>query len=265
MKLLKQALQRFLAARGYELSRIERERVVFANFENLAKGLEGLLSERGPAIPPNNQRTRLLARLLGTPPSQAYFIVQALARSREVPGDVCEFGVAQGETSTLIANEIQDLAAKTLHLFDSFEGLPAPTAEDRLIDDVLCLGTIEAYKGTMAYPEEMARARLRSISFPEDRIKVHKGFFPDSLVRGAGLPTSVSFAYVDLDFYDSILCALEFLHTRTSSGSIVIVDDYGFFSTGCKKAVDDFLRTKHAYVVEVPEERYGFCAVLTRK
>ena len=55
-------------------------------------------------VEPNNLRIALMGRLLGTQPPEAYAIVQALQYTRDVPGDVCEFGVAQGETSALIAN-----------------------------------------------------------------------------------------------------------------------------------------------------------------
>ena len=65
-------------------------------------------------------------------------------------GDICEFGVAQGTTSALMSNEIKGLKERNLWLFDSFEGLPMPTEKDQLKDDIFSLGSIEAYKGTMA-------------------------------------------------------------------------------------------------------------------
>ena len=130
---------------------------------------------KASCIRSNDLRTKLLAKLRGTPPSEAYFIVHALAKCQGLSGDICEFGVAQGETSTLIANEIQS-SNKILHLFDSFEGLPEPTAKDHLKDDIFSLGSMDAYTGTMSCPEEMVRTRLKAISFPQDRTIIHKGF-----------------------------------------------------------------------------------------
>jgi hypothetical protein len=208
----------------------------------------------------------LLARLLGTPPSEAYFIVRALAACKDIDGDVCEFGVAQGETSALIANEI--LASdKVLHLFDSFEGLPKPTEKDQLKDDIYALGNIEAYAGRMSCPDEMVRARLRAISFPQDRMVIHKGFIEQVLRENRDLPRKVGFAYVDFDFYEPIKQCLDFLHETTTAGSIIIVDDYDFFSTGAKAAVDEFLeaRSDRSYDLLVPNRQYGYFAVLTRK
>ena len=128
----------FFSFIGYNIVRIQSQPPVpFSNFENLAKAYEHLLNEaeKSNPIQANTMRAKLLARLLGTPPSEAYFIVQGLAKTRLVDGDVCEFGVAQGETSALIANEIAD-SNKILHLFDSFEGLPRPSEKDQLRDDI---------------------------------------------------------------------------------------------------------------------------------
>ncbi len=71
------------------------------------------------------------------------------------------------------------------------------------------------------------------------------GFIEDT-IHGSGLPESVCFAYVDLDFYDPIRIALDFLATHLSVGGTVVVDDYGFFSAGAKTAVDVFIEKHQA-------------------
>jgi len=221
----------------------------------------------GGHVEANDARPKLLARLVGTPPSEAYFIVGGLAKSRNIAGDICEFGVAQGETSALIGNEIRS-GPKNLHLFDSFEGLPEPTEQDQLKDDIFSLGSMEAYAGKMSCPEDMVLARLNAISFPSDRFVVHKGFIDRVLARDTNVPAKVSFAYVDFDFHDPIKLTLEYLHRTASIGATIIVDDYDFFSTGVKTAVDAFVRDKNsdaiAYDCFVPDNRYGAFAVLTK-
>jgi hypothetical protein len=269
MKTLRTIARKALDVLGYELHRSSGQQVNFSNFLNLAQAYEQRLNEsdNSTRIESNDTRTKLLARLLGTPPSEAYFIVHALARCKDVTGDVCEFGVAQGATSALIANEIQSLT-KTLHLFDSFEGLPRPTEKDQLKDDIFSLGNMEAYTGTMSCPEDMVRARLRAISFPPQRFVIHKGFIDRILRDDSNLPKQVSVAYVDFDFYEPLKLVLEFLHQATSIGSTIIVDDYDFFSTGAKAAVDEFLEEKNSTAVVydclVPNTRYGHFAILTR-
>jgi hypothetical protein len=241
-------------------------------FNNLSTAYELLLNESAKSnetIKPDAVRPILLARLLGTPPSEAYFLIKALAQTEPVNGDVCEFGVAQGETSALIANEISGCKNKILHLFDSFEGLPKPTDKDRLKDDIFALGNIDAYAGTMQYPEDMVISRLHAISFPDTRYVLHKGFIENIIHTDGNLPKQVSFAYVDFDFYEPIRIALDFLHTVTSPGSIIIVDDYDFFSTGVKDAVDEFILRKNSrektYALFTPDCRYGYFTILTRR
>lgn len=262
----------FLSRRGYalvpitELKLRSREK---RNFSSLCAAYEVLLSGEGSevAATSSGERAELLSRQFGTPPAEAYYILSALWQTKQVAGDVCEFGVAQGELSALIAHEILS-TSKSLHLFDSFEGLPPPGQNDELKDDVFGLGSMHAYAGQMAFPDNLVRERLRSVGFPPERTVFHKGFFADLVGERRGFPKAVCFAYVDFDFHDPILEALEFLHTVTTVGSIIIVDDYDFFSTGAKKAVDSFISDKNAdatiYDVMVPDPRLAPCALLTR-
>jgi len=272
MRILKKAITTALAAFGYRLNRLSEPKVSFSNFVNLAQAYEQRINEstkQEHQLSANELRPKLLARLLGTPPSEAYFIIHALAQCKKINGDICEFGVAQGETSALIANEIAQSPTKNLHLFDSFEGLPKPTEKDRLKDDIYALGSMEAYTGTMSCPEDMVRGRLDAISFSSQRYVIHKGFIEQLIHNDKTLPKAVSFAYVDFDFYEPIKIALEFLHTVTPSGAIIIVDDYNFFSTGAKTAVDEFVAEKNSsgifYKCLVPDIRYGYFAVLTKQ
>jgi len=194
--------------------------------------------------------------------------VEALFRCKDVEGDICEFGVAQGETSSLIANEIDLYSSKTLHLFDSFEGLPRPSEKDKLKDDIFSLGSMAAYAGTMSNPEKLVRQRLDAISFPMERCVIHKGFIEELIHEGIDFPSKVCFAYLDFDFYEPTILTLDYLHKVTTPGAIIIVDDYDFFSTGIKTAVDEFIHKNNSvntvYDFHIPNTIYGHFAVLTR-
>ena len=281
--MFKTILKTLISKAGYELHRSGthnqpngpdanfQAQVNLETFTNIAKAYELRLNELDQdahPILPNETRPKLLGRLLGTSPSEAYYIVKALAKCLVLEGDVCEFGVAQGETSALIANEIVR-SNKTLHLFDSFQGLPKPSEKDKLKDDIFSLGRMEAYTGTMSCPEEMVRARLAAISFPESRFAIHKGFFEQLLQTDRNFPKKVCFAYVDFDLYEPIKLALDFLHRVSADGAIIVVDDYDWFSTGAKTAVDEFVKEKNSqlevYDCFIPDTRYGRFAVLTKK
>jgi hypothetical protein len=78
----------------------------------------------------------------------------------------------------------------------------------------------------------------------------------------------VYFEYVDFDFYEPIKIALQFLHQVTPTGAVIIVDDYNFFSTGAKEAVDEFIEEKNRgaayYDLHVPHAQFGSFAVITK-
>ena len=204
-------------------------------------------------------RKDLLTRLLGTGISQAMYLLNELQDALEHPGDVCEFGIAQGATSALLANEIRD-TDKTLWLYDSFAGLPKPSPKDTLKDDIFNLGSMARYEGEMRCDAEEVQVRLRQIAFPESRARLRPGLVEETLTDENG-PGTVCFAYVDFDFYDGITHALDYLHRHLSPGGRIVVDDYDFFSTGAKTAVDEFIaRHPGAYNLVLPQPFAGhFC------
>jgi O-methyltransferase len=216
-----------------------------------------------PELPRNEKRAEMLYNLIGTTISEGIYIVENLHQGLKVAGDICEFGVAQGATSRLLATEIMATDRK-LWLFDSFEGLPEPSPEDKLIDDIFNLGSMNRYKGTMASPEAEVLSKLDAVKFPRTRAVVKKGWIKDT-VKGSDLPAQVAFAYVDFDFYDPIKDALEFLDARMPAGGRVVVDDYGFFSEGAQLAVDQFVaRMAGRYKFELPLPFAGHFCVLTK-
>ena len=82
--------------------------------------------------------------------------------------------------------------------------------------------------------------RLRAISYPSSRVKIVPGFI-ENTISLVDLPDKVCFAYVDFDFYEPILIALNYLNEHLSMGGCMVVDDYGVFSSGAGAAVDEFL------------------------
>ena len=110
----------------------------------------------------------LLCELTGTQPTEAMHLVGWLHEALAVPGAMCEMGCASGNTSALIGHETRG-SDRDFWLFDSFEGLSRPTAEDTLIHDIYDLGSMEAYTGAMAYPVESVQQALAGVGFPAAR------------------------------------------------------------------------------------------------
>lgn len=225
--------------------------------------LQLLAKTKGVQLSDNPRRTELLTQLVGTGTGEGSHLVVSLAAVMDLPGDVCECGVGSGATSALLANELRG-SGKVLWLYDTFSGLPAPTVEDELIDDIDQLGSMSAYVGHMSHPEAEMRARMKRLDIAPTAFHVMQGLF-DATIADDRLPKQVCFAYVDFDFYAPIKAALEKLSVRLTPGGIIMVDDYGFFSKGAQTAVDEFV-TSHAelFEIEVPDYCADHFAVLRR-
>ncbi len=266
------AVNRLLKPAGLRVQRVGAEGVSQSQFDFLwqkyratVQELYGCITERVfPDLPPIEGRLDLLARLIGTDVSEGLWVLDALHRALPLEGDVCEFGVAQGATSALLANEIR-ATDKALWLFDSFQGLPRPHAKDRLINDIFNLGSMEAYRGQMSFSDDLVRERLAEVGFPPERTHVVAGFIEDT-INTSPLPERVCFAYIDFDFYAPILTGLNFLASRLPVGGRVVVDDYGYFSSGVQTAVEEFIAAyPDSFALELPPAWAGHFATLIRQ
>ncbi len=207
-----------------------------------------------------------LQNLIGTSPYEGLAILNSLYQTKSIEGDVCEFGIAQGATSRLLGAFLLDEdLKKRLVLVDSFEGLSNPTSEDELKDDIFNFGNMADYAGSMAYPSSVALTKLEKIKFPKEQLNIIPGFIQDS-INTKEYPESVSFAYVDFDLFKPIQIALAYLNKVVQPRGVIIVDDYDFFSTGAKKAVDLFMMEHgSSYKIEIPEKSLGhFCVIIKR-
>ena len=149
-------------------------------------------------------------------------------------------------------------------LFDSFRGLSKPTEKDQLLDDVLSLGSMEAYEGAMATPAAAVIGRLKEIEFPPSRTRIVSGYVQDTIAKG-DLPREVCFAFVDFDLYEPILVTLNYLSDALSPGGYVMVHDYGFLSSGAQTAVDEFLLAKGSrFHKSLPPDYAGHFVVLQK-
>lgn len=237
--ILKKLINGALRPLDLEVRRFEPLRVDPKKYLRAIEELLGCYAQLGVAdLPPSKRRVELMARLHGTQVSEAVYLLKYLHESLAIEGGVCEFGVAAGATSALMANELRE-TNKDLWLFDSFQGLPKPTGKDLLIDDILGIGTIEQYEGRMAFGEWEVRDRLKNAEFPLSRVHIVPGFI-EKTINSRQLPETVAFAYVDFDFYEPIRIALEYLDRCMPPGGHIMVDDYGFFSAGAQAAVDEF-------------------------
>lgn len=162
-----------------------------------------------------------------------------------IPGDIVECGVWKGGSMMAAAMTLlgeHDLS-RTLHLFDTFEGMTPPTEVDRrAVEGIQASALLEqADKSSpiWAYASlEEVRANLASTGYPTDRLRFVKGKVEDTLPGEA--PSSIAILRLDTDWYESTKHELIHLYPRLSVGGILIIDDYGDWE-GARKAVDEYI------------------------
>ncbi|NET16486.1 MAG: hypothetical protein F6K08_28525, partial [Okeania sp. SIO1H6] len=159
-----------------------------------------------------------------------------------IPGNIVECGVAAGGSTALMATVIQRYSKQPrwLYAFDSFEGMPVPTAADKaggIPADLTGWGT-----GTCAAPEASTREICSKLGV-ENIVRTVKGYFEDTLPKMRNLVGAIALLHMDGDWYESTKAILENLYDRVSNDGIIQVDDYGHWE-GCSQAVQEFEATR---------------------
>jgi predicted O-methyltransferase YrrM len=163
-----------------------------------------------------------------------YAAVQRVAVDR-IPGDVVECGTARGGSAALLGMAIREAGfPRTLWVFDTFEGIPAPTSADP-DHDIAVLYTGD-FRGEM----DQVRQLFERVGIL-DHSRLVKGLFQDTVPRCDVGPIAV--LHLDGDWYESIRVCLDNLYDRVSPGGVIQIDDYGHWE-GARKAVDEFLAAR---------------------
>lgn len=132
-------------------------------------------------------------------------LAEAVLRTANLPGEMAELGVYTGCSAMAISSACP---RKTLHLFDTFKGIP----------ETCLVGRHRAgdFKDTSA---EDVRAFLGQAN-----VNFHIGKFPGTSVGLEWL--RFSFVHVDADTYQSTKAAIEFFGSRMVEGGIMAFDDW---------------------------------------
>jgi O-methyltransferase len=151
-----------------------------------------------------------------------------------IPGDIVEFGCYVGTTSLFIRrllDEQKQSDSREFHVYDSFTGLP-----DKLPQDKSAAGVdFQAGKLSVSKKEFLNQFRTANLKPPI----VHKGWFDD--LKPTDVPEQIAFAFLDGDFYNSILTSLRLVWPRLAPGALLLVDDYQRESLpGVERAIRDY-------------------------
>ena len=161
-----------------------------------------------------------------------------LVIAKNITGDVVELGCYRGMTSVEIQRVIAGWhSAKRLWLYESFAGLPSKVTQDN------SPAGMQFKAGELPASKKEVIRFFKQAGLPLPLIK--KAWFYD--LTPSDLPDRVSFAFLDGDFYESIMDSLKLVWPKLSEGAIVVVDDYQNEALpGAAKAVDEWLRTHKA-------------------
>ncbi|WP_368561804.1 TylF/MycF/NovP-related O-methyltransferase [Pseudoxanthomonas sp. UTMC 1351] len=184
------------------------------------------MHEIADVAPEGLQWEYLNRRITVTPKPSVLKLCVALAR--HVPGNIMEFGVANGD-STRILRRALGRSEKRIYACDSFEGLREKFEN--------------AEVGTFACKPPRIRG-----------VEIVKGYFEDSLTPELAAKVGrVSFASLDADLYSSTLCALNWLTPLLGSGSLLLFDEFLGEKESEKRAFEDWSRESGLRTVRIAE------------
>jgi O-methyltransferase len=186
------------------------------------------------------------------------FEVTALAEKKKIEGALVECGVAEGGTAAMMALTNREIGTifRPKWFFDSYEGLPEPTAEDyeggktghfiRPLPKGACLGTIEQVSNLM----------FDKLRFSAKEVNLVKGWFQDTVPVHRKKIGPIAVLRLDGDWYESTKIPLDNFYDQITPGGYVIIDDYGT-CFGSRKAVEEFREERKVYTPLISDGRGG--------
>lgn len=180
------------------------------------------------------QRNWTITSLVSTERREATMILSRYALLLTSEGDFVETGVFLGGTSALMIKTLLefDPCSRKFYAFDSFEGLPPPTIEDKKGESRV------GEAGNYAATQEIYEGNLKKMGVWDDKIiRVAKGWFKTTCPMSP--VEKISFLRLDGDLYASTWDAISALYHKVVPGGLIYVDDYGSYN-GCRQAIDKF-------------------------
>jgi len=170
-------------------------------------------------------------------PIRIRFLEEKISEILLLPGSVAEVGVFRGKSAKFLAESLPD---RTIHLFDTFTGMPDIITE---IDG--------NHWGVFSRTSLKAVKKLLS-GF--DNVRLHPGVFPDSAEEISS--EEFCLVHIDVDLYKSTFDACEFFYPRMVTDGILVFNDY--LAPKCKgatKAINEFFADKPEEIVFQGQER----------
>ncbi|MGE4292759.1 MAG: TylF/MycF/NovP-related O-methyltransferase [Desulfovibrio sp.] len=167
-----------------------------------------------------------------------------------IAGSVVECGVWAGGSVMAAALKLKALGDvdRNLYLYDTFEGMTPPTAEDvnNSGEEALEIFAQVADRGEgkdWCYSDLASVQRnVFSTGYPRERFTFVRGDV--CLTLPATLPDKIALLRLDTDWYESTAREMEHLFPKLLRHGILILDDYNHWK-GSQRAVDEYF-AKHS-------------------
>lgn len=155
---------------------------------------------------------------------------------KSVNGAVVEFGCYAGTTSLFIQRLLHTQETRReFHVYDSFEGLPEKQSADQSPSG------LQFKAGELAVSKSSFIHNFKKAGLPLPVI--HKRWFSE--LTADDVPNKIAFAFLDGDYYESILTPLKLISPLLTPGALIIVDDYHNQALpGAAKAVDEWVANR---------------------
>ncbi len=158
----------------------------------------------------------------------------------KIAGDIAECGVWRGGSMMTVALTLMARGDtnRKLYLYDTYEGMSAPTEFDKSLDGVSAEAQMNEGNEKWCYASiEDVRQNLLSTGYPKENIFFVKGKVEDTIPQT--LPDNLSLLRLDTDWYESTKHELKHLFPRLAPEGVLVIDDYGHWQ-GARKAVDEY-------------------------
>ncbi len=165
---------------------------------------------------------------------EKYTIYTSMKSVSKLKGDIAEVGVYKGGSAKILC-ELKN--SKRLFLFDTFQGLPNTTKNDKVKSGWLSDTSLKSVKEYLSN---------------YDDVFYFEGYFPATT---SSLTNEVfSLVHLDTDLYQSTLDSLNYFWPRMVEGGRIISHDYNAKDVGgVKQAFDEFFKNSPEKIIEIAD------------
>jgi hypothetical protein len=158
---------------------------------------------------------------------QLFDLIQYIAQTRNILGDVVEYGSLYGGSGAVIAEAVKYFGEKQVWLFDTFSGIPNSR-----------YGLDFHWNGSFS---DNSYSAVKDAFSDMSNVKVIKGNICETYDQ---VKNSISFGYLASDTLESGELLMNFMWPKLSPGGIICVCDYGSFPNAIPLTVylDEFTK-----------------------